>query len=128
MGSMTDERLLLTAVNTYFRALHACDTDLLDSVFHHDASLFDVDEGSLRVDPYPTWRGDVANRPSPASVGQARQDEVVSITWLSADSATVHVRLRILDEVFVDHLCLMRDGGGFRVVAKMWHLESREAD
>ncbi|CUR56371.1 conserved hypothetical protein [metagenome] len=125
MGSMTDQAALLTAVDAYFRALHGCDTDLLDTVFHPDSSLFDVDEGSLRVDPYPSWRQDVAARPSPASVGQSRQDEVVNITWLSADSATVHVRLRILDEVFVDHLSLMREGDAFTVVAKMWHLESR---
>jgi hypothetical protein len=128
MGHMTDEALLRSAIDTYFSALHTCDTELLDSVFHPDSSLFDVDEGPLRVDPYPDWRHDVATRASPASVGQERKDEIVTITWLSSESATVHVRLRVLDEVFVDHLCLMRDGAGFRVVAKMWHLEhSRHA-
>ncbi len=125
MVSMTDDVSLLHTVDAYFRALHACDALLLDTVFHPVSSLFDVDEGALRVDPYQAWRQVVATRTSPASIGQARQDEVVNITWLSADSATVHVRLRILDEVFVDHLSLMRDGDRFRVVAKMWHRESR---
>ncbi|HXH81237.1 nuclear transport factor 2 family protein [Nocardioides sp.] len=120
---MSSDQLLLAAVDKYFRALHACDTDLLDEVFHPAASLFDVDGGEVCVDPLASWRQDVATRPSPASAGQAREEEVVSVLWLSPDCATVHVRLRVLDEVFVDHLSFVRDRDSFRIVAKTWHLE-----
>ena len=75
------------------------------------------------MDPYPDWRRDVDARPDPASAGRQREDEVVAVQWLSQACATVAVRIRIFDEVFVDHLCFVRDEGRFRVVAKVWHLE-----
>ena len=82
---MTREPELLAAVDVYFRALHACDTALLDSVFHPSSTLFDVDEGVVTVDPYPAWREVVANRPSPASVGQDRLDEGRGLRAREAD-------------------------------------------
>lgn len=112
------------AVDVYFRALYACDVTLLDTVFHPASTLFDVDEGVVTVDPYPAWREVVANRPSPASVGQERDEEIVGIDWLSDEAASVHVRLRVLDSVFVDHLSFVDGPDGWQIVAKVWHLES----
>lgn len=123
-GGMTREPELLEAVDVYFRALHACDTGLLDSVFHPSSTLYDVDEGVVTVDPYTDWREVVANRPSPASVGQERDDEIVSITWLSPKAATVHVRLLVIGKVFVDHLSFVDGAEGWQIVNKVWHLES----
>jgi hypothetical protein len=114
---------LLDAVDVYFRALHACDVDLLDSVFHPASSLFDVDKSTVNVDSYPAWRGVVANRPSPASVGQDRDDEIIVVDWLSDTAAMVRVRLRVLDSVFVDQLSFVDGADGWRIVAKVWHLE-----
>jgi len=121
---MTAETTLLEAVDVYFRALFACDTVLLDSVFHPASTLFDVDEGVVTVDPYPAWREVVANRPSPQSVGQERDEQVLLVDWLSDDAAVVRVRLRVLDSVFVDQLSFVRGPEGWRIVAKVWHLES----
>jgi hypothetical protein len=115
---------LLDAVRVYFRALHTCDIELLDSVFHPASSLFDVDEGVITVDPYPAWREVVANRPSPASVGQDRDDEIIVVDWLSDTAAMVRVRLRVLDSIFVDQLSFVDGPDGWRIVAKVWHLES----
>ncbi len=120
----TRESELLAAVDVYFRALHGCDVTLLDSVFHPASTLFDVDEGVVTVDPYPAWREVVANRASPASVGQERVDEVLSVDWLSDAAASVHVRLRVIDQVFVDHLSFVRGTDGWQIVAKVWHLEA----
>jgi Putative lumazine-binding len=121
---MTRENALLAAVDVYFRALHACDVTLLDQVFHPSSTLYDVDEGVVTVDPYPAWREVVANRPSPASVGQDRDDEIVSVTWLSEGAATVHVRLLVIGKVFVDHLAFVDGPEGWQIVNKVWHLES----
>jgi Putative lumazine-binding len=118
---------LLEAVDVYFRALYSCDTALLDAVFHPSSSLFDVDEGAVFVEPFPHWREVVANRTSPASVNQAREEEVVSIDWLSDTAAVVHVRLRVLDSIFVDVLSFVDGPEGWQIVAKVWHLESTVA-
>jgi len=121
---MTNTAELETAVDTYFRALYSCDVQLLDSVFHPASTLFDVDEGAVTVDPYPAWREVVANRRSPASIDQVREEEIVNIDWLSERAASVHVRLRVLDSIFVDHLSFVDGPDGWQIVAKVWHLES----
>lgn len=114
---------LLDAVDVYFRLLHTGDVRLLDEVFHPAASLFDADEGALFVEPLASWRAVVDARTAPADVGQPRDDEILLIDWLSALSAVVKVRLRVLDQVFVDHLSFVLDDDRFRIVAKTWHLE-----
>jgi hypothetical protein len=118
---------LLDAINTYFDALYHCDVEQLDKVFHKSSSLFDVDQGKLFVDPIASFRqnvGDVATRPSPASKNQQREQEVIMIDWLSKDCATVKLRLRAHENVFVDHLCFVKDADGWCIVSKVWHLES----
>jgi hypothetical protein len=114
---------LLDAVEVYFRLLHTGDVRLLDEVFHPAASLFDADEGRLFVEPLASWRAVVDARTAPADVGQPRDEEILLIDWLSASSAVVKVRLRVLDQIFVDHLSLVFDDDRFRIVAKTWHLE-----
>jgi len=114
---------LFTAINTYFDAIYHCDVDLLDKVFHKDSSLFDVDEGALLVDPIASFRNDVANRPSPASQNQVREEEIILIDWLSKNCATVKVRLRAHSNIFVDHLSFVKDSDGWCIVSKVWHLE-----
>ncbi len=127
---MTTDQELLAAVDVYFRGLYHCDVELLDSVFDPSASLFDVDEGVVTVDPYPVWREVVRTRRSPASVEQRRAEEIVSVDWLWTNAASVRVRLQVLDSVFVDHLSFVRvtspaEQEGWKIVAKVWHLESR---
>ncbi len=114
---------LLDAVEVYFKALYYCDLNLFDQVFHPASSLFDADEGDTAVDPVADYRDVISKRVSPASKGQDREDEIIMIDWLSDKCATVKVRLRIHENVFVDHLCFVRGREGWRIVAKLWHLE-----
>ena len=115
---------LLAAVETYFEAIYFCDVEKLDTVFHDTSSLFDADEGKIFTDPIASFRQDVATRPSPASAGQTRQEEIIMIDWLSEDAATVKIRLLAHKNVFVDHLCFVRGENGWEIVSKVWHLES----
>jgi len=116
---------LLEAVQTYLDMIYHCDVDKLDQVFHEASSLFDADNGTIFVDPIAGFRADVASRPSPASVGQRRNDEIILIDWLSDISATVKLRLQAHENVFVDHLCFVRGENGWEIVSKVWHLEGQ---
>lgn len=115
---------LLTAIDTYFEAIHTCDTAKLDAVFHPQSSLFDADNGTVFVEPIDSFRSDVAGRTSPASVGQALEAEVLLIDYLSPISATVKIRIRAHKNVFVDHLGFVKGAQGWQIVSKIWHLES----
>lgn len=116
---------LLKAIETYLDCIYYCDVDKLDAIFHPAASLFDADDGKIFVDPITGFRQDVANRPSPASVNQQREEEIILIDYLSPLSAVVKLRLRAHDNIFVDHLNFIKDENqAWKIVAKVWHLES----
>ena len=116
---------LSDAIAVYLDAIYYCDVEKLDKVFHEGSSLFDADEGKILVDPIASFRADVADRPSPAGRNQKRSDEVILIDWLSPISAVVKLRLQAHDNVFVDHLSFVKGPEGWKIVAKVWHLESK---
>lgn len=115
---------LLTAIETYFDAIHECDTEKLNAVFHPQSSLFDADNGTVFVEPIESFSRDVGARASPASKGQLREAEVLMIDFLSPVSATVKIRIRAHQSVFVDHLGFVSGANGWQIVSKIWHLES----
>ncbi|MHA1524187.1 MAG: nuclear transport factor 2 family protein [Alphaproteobacteria bacterium] len=115
---------LLKAVSVYLDAIYYCDVEKLDEIFHVSSSLFDADEGEILADPIASFRADVASRPSPAGRKQKRSDPVISINWLSDISATVKLRLQAHENVFVDHLAFVKGPQGWKIVSKIWHLES----
>ncbi len=116
---------LLNAVSKYFDAIYYCDVDKLDQVFHQSSSLFDSDKGEIFVDPIASFRDDVENRPAPSGRNQVRSDEIISIDWLSELSVIVKLRLQSHENIFVDHLAFVKDKNGWKIVAKVWHLESQ---
>lgn len=114
---------LSAAIETYFEAIHACDVKKLDDVFHPQSSLFDADNGQIFVEPIDSFRADVAGRTSPLSAGQALDADILAIDFLSPLSATVKIRIRAHQNVFVDHLGFVKGGAGWKIVSKIWHLE-----
>lgn len=114
---------LMGAVQVYFDALYFCDIEKLNSVFHPASSLFDADNGAVFVEGIESFSNDVAGRESPASLKQAREDEVLLIDWLSPISAVVKIRLRAHKNIFVDHLGFVKGENGWQIVSKIWHLE-----
>ena len=121
---MNNTPILLEALSLYFDAIYHCDVEKLDAVFHPSSSLFDADEGKIFVDPIASFRMDVESRPSPASRNQVRRDEIILIDYLSDLSATVKVRLQAHENIFVDHLAFVKGPEGWKIVSKIWHLES----
>ncbi|MDO6520398.1 nuclear transport factor 2 family protein [Shimia thalassica] len=121
---MTFQTDLLAAIDTYFDAIHFCDTEKLNAVFHPQSSLFDADNGTVFVEPIDSFSRDVAGRVSPASTGQPLKAEVLLIDFLSPISATVKIRIRAHQSIFVDHLGFVLGADGWQIVSKIWHLES----
>lgn len=125
---MTSINDLTNAVETYFEAVHECNMDKLHAVFHPASSLFDADTGIVFAEPIASFVQDVGQRISPASVGQAREAEILMIDYLSPISATVKIRIRAHQNIFVDHLGFVKGEAGWRIVCKTWHLESIRDD
>ena len=115
---------LLAAIDTYFDAIHDCDTAKLNAVFHPQSSLFDADSGEVFVEPIDSFSKDVGGRTSPASTGQAKEAQILLVDYLSPISATVKIRIRAHQSVFVDHLGFVKGAEGWQIVSKIWHLEA----
>lgn len=122
--TMLNTANLLDAVQVYLDSLYFCDAEKLTSIFHQSSSLFDADEGKIFVEPIDSFSNDVARRVSPASKGQTREEEILMVDWLSPVSAVVKIRLRAHENVFVDHLGFVKGESGWKIVSKIWHLES----
>jgi hypothetical protein len=122
--TMTLQPDLLAAIEMYFDAIHECDTTKLNAVFHPQSSLFDADNGTVFVEPIDSFSRDVAGRISAASTGQPPEAEVLLIDHLSPISATVKIRIRAHQSVFVDHLGFVKGADGWQIVSKIWHLEN----
>ena len=121
---MTQLVELNAAIQTYFEAIHECDVKKLNDVFHPLSSLFDADNGKIFVESIDSFSEDVAGRTSPASAGQPLDAQILMIDYLSPISATVKIRIRAHQNVFVDHLGFVKGTEGWKIVSKIWHLET----
>ena len=107
-------------ITDYFEVIHAQDMELFGRVFHKDCVLYSAQDGSLSIRPYAVYREAVANRQSPAELGNARADEVLMFDQVSPTLAIVKVQLQMFGGVMQDYLNIVYLDGQWWVMAKMW--------
>lgn len=111
----------------YFDGLHHSDASRLGQVFHPQAVYACATEGRLTHLTMDTYLPIVAARPSPASRGEVRRDEVVSITFAGPVTALVQARCAIGPKHFTDFLSLVKLDGQWRIIAKTFHFDLMDA-
>jgi hypothetical protein len=104
----------------YFDVLHFQDMDLFDRVFHKDCVLYSAQGGELSIRPYAVYREAVANRQSPAELGNRRNDQVLMFDQISPTLALVKPQLEMFGGVMQDYLNIVFLDGQWWVMAKMW--------
>ena len=106
----------------YFDALYFCDLEKLDQVFHPQAIYATADEQPLLYRDMPTYRKVIANRHSPASRREKRNDFIEAIEIAGNNTALARVRCSISDRHFVDLLSMVRADGQWRIISKVFHI------
>ena len=119
-----EEAAVRTVVQNYFDALYDGDVARFREIFHPSCRLWAVTAGEVVSFDYEPYMARVAGRPSSASRGDAREDEILSLTVASPTTAHARVRDCYLPAHFVDELCLLKVAGRWRIVAKTWHAET----
>lgn len=120
----TDDSVSVGALlRAYFDGLYSSDAAGLAAVFHPRAVYFDTTSAPRIVLSMDEYLPRVAARPSPASRGEPRRDEVVRVEQLGPDLAFAHVRCALGPKRFQDALTLAREGGAWRIVAKAFHYD-----
>ena len=107
-------------LDDYFDVMHFQDMDLFDKVFHKSCCLYGVADNTLSLRPYDIYRDVVANRESPASKGEARNDHVLMFDQLSPTLVVVKVQLEMFGGVMQDYLNIVLLDDQWWIMAKMW--------
>lgn len=111
-------------LQAYFDGLHHSDTQRLRRVFHPQAVYATASGGKPLVLRMEEYFPIVDARPSPASKGEDRTDEILSITFTGPVTAQATLRCSIRPKSFVDLLTLIHVDGEWRVIAKVFHWEA----
>ena len=120
---MTEQAPIRALLQDYFDGLHFSDAACLGRVFHASAMYACASSGTLQLLDMSTYLPMVAQRPSPASLGQARDGEIVSIEMAGPVTALARVRCTIAPKRFTDLLTLVQLDGRWQVLAKVFHFD-----
>jgi hypothetical protein len=112
---------ICTTMQLYFDIMHECDLEKFDRVFHPTCSLFTAKDGTHTVRPFTQYRAEIEKRIPPKTLGQPREETVLSIALLSPEIALAQVRVRIFEKIFIDNLNLLKIDGNWMIVAKIYH-------
>ena len=107
-------------IQDYFDVMHFQDMDLFDRVFHTECVLYSAQTGELNIRPYSIYREAVANRQSPAELGNARDDRVLMFDQVSPTLAIVKPQLQMFGGVMQDYLNLVFLDGQWWIISKLW--------
>jgi hypothetical protein len=105
----------------YFDGLYHGDTQRLRRVFHPEAVYATASEGEPLVLRMNEYFEIVDSRPSPASRGESRTDQILSIEFAGPVTAVAKLRCSIVPKHFIDLLSLIRVDGRWQIIAKVFH-------
>lgn len=111
------------ALSLYFDGLYHSDTKRLARVFHPKAQYVCATDGTLLYLGMDEYFPVVDKRPSPASAGEARRDEIVSISFAGPVTAVARVHCAIGPKFFTDLLTLVHLDGRWQIVSKVFHYD-----
>jgi hypothetical protein len=121
MAVSTDFQAVAEVLGTYFDGLYHSDTRRLARVFHPKAQYVSVTDGTLLYRDMADYFPVVDARPSPASRGEVRRDEIVAIDFAGPVTARAVVHCAIGARFFTDFLTLIKDDGRWQVISKVFH-------
>jgi len=111
---------IATLARDYFELMHHQEMELFGRVFHPDSVLYGVVEGALNIRPCAVYRAAMAERTSPAELGNARRDQILGFDQVSPTLALLKMQLEMFGGVMQDYLNIVFLDGQWWVMAKMW--------
>ena len=109
-------------ITTYFDLLYKGDKDLIETVFLPEANVSSLSNGKIVQIDMDGFRKRIAERKSPESIGEMRDDKIISIDISSPTSAMAKVKCNILYNNYIDYLSLFKVSGKWRIISKVFHM------
>ncbi len=117
---------IATVISNYFDGLYNSDSGLLAEVFHPAAQYVCVTDGSFVHLGMNEYLPMVEKRPSPASRGERRTDNIVSLEFAGPVTAFARVQCSIGEKFCTDLLTFIFLDGRWRIIAKVFHYDLRK--
>lgn len=118
---MDDQLALKQLIQDYFDALYEGSSEKFGRIFHPACRLFTVTPDGVMTLDYEAYLKRVDGRPSPQSRGDAREDEIVSLSITAPTLAHARVKDCYLPGHYVNELTFLKSAGEWTIVAKAWH-------
>ncbi len=121
---MDDRSAITELLHSYFDGLYHSDVERLRRVFHPKAIYASATEGELLYRTMEDYFAVVAVRPAPASKNEPRRDTIESIAFGGPVTALARVRCAIGPKYFTDFLSLVKLGGEWKIISKVFDYET----
>ena len=109
-------------IRTYFDLLYKGNKDLIETVFLPEANVYSLSNGKIVKIDMDGFRKRIAERQSPESIGETRDDKIILIDISSPTTAIVKVKCNILHNNYIDYLSLFKISGKWRIISKVFHM------
>ena len=109
-------------ISTYFDLLYKGDKDLIETVFLPEANVSSLSNGKIVQIDMDGFRKRISERQSPESIGEMRDDKIISIDISSPTTAMAKVKCNILHNNYIDYLSLLKVSGKWRIISKVFHM------
>ena len=109
-------------ITTYFDLLYKGDKDLIETVFLPEANVSSLSNGRIVQIDMDGFRKRIAERQSPESVGEMRDDKIISIDISSPTTAMAKVKCNILHNNYIAYLSLFKVSGKWKIISKVFHM------
>lgn len=104
----------------YFDLMHHQNMEVFDRVFHAESVLYGVVDNALNIRPCSVYRQAMVERTSPAELGNARRDVLLSFDQISPTLALLKMELEMFGGVMQDYLNIVYLDDQWWVMVKMW--------
>ena len=109
-------------IRTYFDLLYKGNKDLIETVFLPEANVYSLSNGKIVKIDMDGFRKRIAERQSPESIGEKRDDKIILIDISSPTTAMVKVKCNILHNNYIDYLSLFKISGKWRIISKVFYM------
>lgn len=117
---MNDKEPILQLALQYFQMLHSGNVATAERIFHRDCILFHVLDGTIQSLPIAEYFEVLRTRETPKSRGEPVFGELVSLDQSDQNTACIKVRSAVQPRQFEDYLTLLREGGSWKIVSKVY--------
>jgi len=111
-------------IKTYFDLLYKGDKDLIEKVFLPEANVSSLYNDKIVKIDMDGFRKRIAERKSPESIGEMRDDKIIMIDISSPTTALVKVKCNILHNNYIDYLSLFKVSGKWKIISKVFHMNT----